>query len=108
MTHANYKVKGLHEGGELQIGAKKNYNRNRAALFQILSFGLSQFFFFSIYTGLETLIEYPNNLLHIRIHHHIRHNNPGRVTASLRIRLQTSLSLAIVHQFWIFNFFTSS
>ena len=41
-------------------------------------------------------------------HHHIRHNNPGRVTASLRIRLQTSLSLATVHQFWIFNFFTSS
>ena len=41
-------------------------------------------------------------------HHHIRHNNPGRDTASLRIRLQTSLSLATVHQFWIFNFFTSS
>ena len=41
-------------------------------------------------------------------HHHIRHNNPGRVTASLIIRLQTSLSLATVHQFWIFNFFTSS
>ena len=44
----------------------------------------------------------------IIIHHHIRHNNPGRVTASLRIRLQTSLSLATVHRFRIFNFFTSS
>ena len=41
-------------------------------------------------------------------HHHIWLNNPGRITASLKIFRQASLFLAAIHQLLIFSLFTSS
>ena len=45
---------------------------------------------------------------HHHHHHHIRLNNPGRITASLKIFRQASLFLAVIHQLVIFSRFTSS